>query len=375
MEKKDHDFVDSELKKAKIGDFKYIGNRKGTDNIFVYEKPFGEDDKMCVVLNGKDDKKVEIEAETSYKSGADEYIDKIASFGSWKEAIEYLKRNTAKIVGEVEDKYTYHQKVKAKTARIAKRICASDCVSEVKAFIGELAEFESKRLGLVGKFKNLRESMWTVANGDDTDEQKKLLAELDGEGAKLLDGFEHFGLVPFTNCLKISISEKEPVSYKGFVIKVKRVSTYYIGYSIHKDGRMIYESNGGGFERYEDAVQYAKRRIDEYFSKGDDKKALDVMNALGISDAYYDVLAYEYKSDPNPQKTRHVLRDSDHALGDLVAMMEKNGVSDASQIHVVKKDPSEYYVFDRYDSASYEVYKGWKIVLKIGNDTWEWGVR
>lgn len=86
-------------------------------------------------------------------------------------------------------------------------------------------------------------------------------------------------------------------------------------------------------------------------------------------------IANDYKGDANPQRTRHMLKDSDNALEELVDLMARNGITDASKISVVKKDKNAQWVNERYDSASYEVYKGWKIVLKIGNDTWEWGVR
>lgn len=263
-----------------------------------------------------------------------------------------------------------------KMTRIAKIICASGNASEVKEFIDELAKHKLKEKELVDRFSQLSKGMGDVVNGDDLVEQKRLLSELESNDAKLLDGFDYFGLDTFMNRLKISISEKEPVAYKGFVIKVKRVSTYYVGYSIYKDGKKVDDSgNNDGWDKYDDAVKYAKKRIDEYFSNGDDKKALDVMNSLGISEAYYDVIAYDYKGDANPQKTRHMLKDSDNALEELVGLMARNGITDASKISVVKKDRNAQWVNERYDSASYEIYKGWRIVLKIGNGTWEWGVR
>lgn len=376
MEKKYLNYIDSELKKISIKDFKYEGNRSSGEPIFAFEHIVSEDDSYCIVLNGIDDGKVEIQAETDYNSGGDEYIDKIVSFGSWKEAIEYLKNNIQKIVRKVEEKYEYHKNVKAKTARIAKRICASDCASEVKGFIGELAEIAKKTNELKDKFDVLRKSMWAVVDENDLASQKKLLEELNVKDAKLLDGFDYFRLDSLKNSLKIKISEKEPVSYKGFVIKVKRVSTYYFGYVIYKGNKKIYDSgDDGGWEKYDEVVQYAKDRIDNYFAAGKDMKATEIMKYLGISTAYYDVFAYEYSGDANPQKTRHRLEDSEHALQSLVDLMEKNGISDAGQITVVKKVQNEEWVNERYDSASYEIYKGWKIVLKIGNDTWEWGVR
>ena len=263
-----------------------------------------------------------------------------------------------------------------KMTKIAKMICASGTASEVKEFIDELAKHKQKEKELVDRFRQLSKGMGDVVNGDDLVEQKRLLSELESNDAKLLNGFDYFGLDTFMNRLKISISEKEPVAYKGFVIKVTRVSTYYVGYSIYKDGKKVYDSgNNDGWDKYDDAVKYAKKRIDEYFSNGDDKKALDVMNSLGISAAYYDVIAYDYKGDANPQKTRHMLKDNDNALEELVGLMARNGITDASKISVVKKDRNAQWVNERYDSASYEIYKGWKIVLKIGNDTWEWGVR
>ena len=70
-----------------------------------------------------------------------------------------------------------------------------------------------------------------------------------------------------------------------------------------------------------------------------------------------------------------MLKDNDNALEELIGFMKKNNISDSSKINVVKKDKDAHWVNERYDSASYEIYKGWKIVLKIGNDTWEWGVR
>ena len=263
-----------------------------------------------------------------------------------------------------------------KMTKIAKMICASGQASEVKEFIDELAKHKQKEKELVDRFRQLSKSMGDVVNGDDLVEQKRLLSELESNDAKLLNGFDYFGLDTFMNRLKISISEKEPVAYKGFVIKVTRVSTYYVGYAIYKDGKKVYDSgNNDGWDKYDDAVKYAKKRIDEYFSNGDDKKALDVMNSLGISAAYYDVIAYDYKGDANPQRTHHLLKDSDNALDELVGLMARNGITDASKISVVKKDRNAQWVNERYDSASYEIYKGWKIVLKIGNDTWEWGVR
>ena len=263
-----------------------------------------------------------------------------------------------------------------KMTRIAKMICSSGNASEVKEFIDELAKHKQKEKELVDRFRQLSKGMGDVVNGDDLVEQKRLLSELESNDAKLLDGFDYFGLDTFMNRLKISISEKEPVAYKGFVIKVTRVSTYYVGYAIYKDGKKVYDSGkNDGWDKYDDAVKYAKKRIDEYFSNGDDKKALDVMNSLGISAAYYDVIAYDYKGDANPQKTRHMLKDNDNALEELVGLMARNGIADASKISVVKKDKNAQWVNERYDSASYEIYKGWKIVLKIGNDTWEWGVR
>lgn len=375
MDKKNHDYIDSELKKINITDFKYQGDRSSGEPIFAFEHVVDEDDSYCIVLNGKVEGTVEIEAETDYNSGADEYIDKIASLGSWQEAIEYLKNNISKIVRKVEEKYEYHKKVKAKTARIAKRLFASDCSSEVKEFIGELADLARKTNELKDRFDVLRKSMWAVVEEDDLDSQKKLLEELNGKDAKRLDGFDYFGLDTFKNSLKMKISEKEPVSYRGFVIKVKRVSTYYLGYLIYKGTKKIYESSdSSGWKKYDDVVQYAKDRIDNVFAAGKDTKAKEIMNDLGISTAYYDVFSYEYSGDANPQKTRHHLEDSDHALQSLVDLMEKNGVTDASQITVVKKAQNEEWVNERYDSASYEVYRGWKIVLKIGNDTWDWGV-
>ena len=263
-----------------------------------------------------------------------------------------------------------------KMTRIAKMICASGQASEVKEFIDELAKHKLKEKELVDRFRQPSKGMGDVVNGDDLVEQKRLLSELESNDAKLLNGFDYFGLDTFINRLKISISEKEPVAYKGFVIKVTRVSTYYVGYAIYKDGKKVYDSgNNDGWNKYDDAVKYAKKRIDEYFSNGDDKKALDVMNSLGISAAYYDVIAYDYKGDANPQKTRHMLKDNDNALEELVDLMARNGITDASKISVVKKDRNAQWVNERYDSASYEIYKGWKIVLKIGNDTLEWGVR
>ena len=122
MEKKDLDYIDSELKKIRIKDFEYQGNRSSSNPVFVFEHAVNENDFYGIVLNGENDKQVEIEAETSYASGADEYIDKIASLGSWKEAIEYLQNNVNKLVKDVEKKYEYHKKVKAKTASIAKKV-------------------------------------------------------------------------------------------------------------------------------------------------------------------------------------------------------------------------------------------------------------
>lgn len=46
--------------------------------------------------------------------------------------------------------------------------------------------------------------MWSVVNGDDILEQKKLLVEFESNDAKLLDGFDYFGLDTFMNILKIS---------------------------------------------------------------------------------------------------------------------------------------------------------------------------
>ena len=251
---------------------------------------------------------------------------------------------------------------------------SSNCASEVNGFIKELANHKLKGKELVESFNEINKCMWSVVNGDNILEQKKLLVELESNDAKLLDRFDYFGLDTFMNILKISISEKEPVSYKGFVIKVTRVSTYYVGYSIYKDGKKVYDSGeNSGWNKYDDAVQYAKKLIDEYFSHGYDKKALDVMNSLGISEAYYDVIAYEYNGDANPQRTRHMLKDNDNALEELVGLMAKNGIADASKISVVKKDSNAQWVNERYDSASYEIHRGWKIVLKIDNDTWEWG--
>ena len=248
-------------------------------------------------------------------------------------------------------------------------------VNNLNGFIDELAKHKLKEKELVDRFSQLSKGMWNVVNGDDILEQKKLLVELESNDAKLLDGFDCFGIDTFMNCLKIRISEKEPVSYKGFVIKVTRVTTYYVGYSIYNDGKKVYDSGtNGGWNKYDDAVQYAKKRIDEYFSNGYDKEALDVMNSLGISSAYYDVIAYEYQGDANPQSTRHMLKDNDNALEELVGFMKKNNISDFSKINVVKKDKDAHFVNKRYDSSSYEIYKGWKIVLKTGNDTWEWGV-
>ena len=248
-------------------------------------------------------------------------------------------------------------------------------VNNLNVFIKELSKQKLKEKELVDRFRQLSKGMWDVVNGDDLKSQKLLLGELESNDAKLLDGFDLFGLGVFLNCLKISISEKEPVSYKGFVINVTRVSTYYVGYSIYKDGKKVYDSGeSSGWEKYDDVVKYAKSRIDEYFSKGNDKKALDVMNSLGISAAYYDVIAYEYKGDANPQSTRHMLKDNDNALEELVGFMKKNNISDSSKINVVKKDKDAHWVNERYDSSSYEIHKGWKIILKIGNDTWEWGV-
>lgn len=122
MEKKDLDYIDSELKKINIKDFEYKGNRSSTNPVFVFEHKINDDEFYGIVLNGENDKKVEIQAETSYASGADEYIDKISSLSSWKEAIEYLQNNVNKLVKDVEKKYEYHKKVKAKTARIAKKV-------------------------------------------------------------------------------------------------------------------------------------------------------------------------------------------------------------------------------------------------------------
>jgi hypothetical protein len=129
MEKTDLDHIDSELKKISIKDFKYEGNRSSGEAIFAFEHVVSEDDSYCIVLNGVNDGNVEIQAETDYNSGGDEYIDKIVSLGSWNEAIEYLKRNIGKIVRKVEEKYEYHKNVKAKTARIARRayaFCSGD---------------------------------------------------------------------------------------------------------------------------------------------------------------------------------------------------------------------------------------------------------
>ena len=171
-------------------------------------------------------------------------------------------------------------------------------VNNLNGFIDELSSHKMKEKELVDRFSQLREGMWNIVNGDDLKEQKLLLGELESNDAKLLDGFDYFGLDTFMNILKISISEKDPVAYKGFVIKVTRVSTYYVGYSIYKDGKKVYDSGeNSGWNKYDDAVQYAKKLIDEYFSHGDDKRALDVMNSLGISEAYYDVIAYEYQGD------------------------------------------------------------------------------
>ena len=91
MEEKDRKYVEDELKKISIKDFEYQGDRSSGSPIFAFEHVVNEDDSYCIVLNGETDNKVEIEAETDYNSGADEYIDKIVSLGSWKEAIEYLK--------------------------------------------------------------------------------------------------------------------------------------------------------------------------------------------------------------------------------------------------------------------------------------------
>lgn len=248
-------------------------------------------------------------------------------------------------------------------------------VNNLNGFIDELSSHKMKEKELVDRFSQLSEGMWNIVNGDDLKDQKLLLGELESNDAKLLDGFDYFGLDTFMNILKISISEKEPVAYNGFVIKVTRASTYYVGCSIYKDGKKVYDSGeNSGWNKYDDAVQYAKKRIDEYFLNGNDKKALDVMNSLGISAAYYDVIAYEYKGDAFPQRTRHMLKDNDNALEELVDLMARNGIADDSKISVVKKDINAQWVNERYDSASYEIHKGWKIILKIGNDTWEWGV-
>ena len=118
MEKKDLQYIDSELKKIKIKDFEYVGMRKGSKCVFAYEHKVDDNDKYAIVLNGEDDRKVEIEAETDYNSGGDEYIDKILSLGSWQEAIEYLKNKEDKLVKSVQEKYEYHKKEKAKSAKV-----------------------------------------------------------------------------------------------------------------------------------------------------------------------------------------------------------------------------------------------------------------
>ena len=248
-------------------------------------------------------------------------------------------------------------------------------VNNLNGFIDELAKHKLKEKELVDRFSQLGKGMWNVVNGDDLKEQKLLLGELESNDAKLLDGFDCFGLDTFMNILKISISEKESVVYNGFVIKVTRVSTYLVGCAIYKDGKNVYDSGtNAGWNKYDDAVQYAKKRIDEYFSHCYDKMSLDVMNSLGISEAYYDVIAYEYNGDAFPQRTRHMLNDSDSALEELVDLMTRNGITDASKINVVKKERNAQWVNERYDSSSYEIHRGWSIVIKIGNDTWEWGV-
>lgn len=113
--KEAYEYADSELKKIKVNGFEYLGDRGSGDSIFAFEKIVNDEDSYCIVLNGSQNNgNVEIEAETDYNSGGNEYIDKIVSFGSWMEAIEHLKKNTSKIIREVEEQYEKHKKLNAK---------------------------------------------------------------------------------------------------------------------------------------------------------------------------------------------------------------------------------------------------------------------
>ena len=120
MEKKDLDYIDSELKKISIKDFEYQGNRSSEVPVFVFEHQVDNDFFYCIVLNGES-KKVEIQSEVG-KNGKDERIDTLHTCDSWVDAIKYLKNNQHLLVTQTEKKFDEHSKKIAKTARIAKKV-------------------------------------------------------------------------------------------------------------------------------------------------------------------------------------------------------------------------------------------------------------
>ncbi len=121
MDAKGIQFVDKELRGIRLDGFEYKGLRKPSTCIFWFEHVVDDDFSYCIVLNGSENKVVEIQAEIDYRQ-QDERIDVLNDESkSWVEAIQYLKRNSHLLVKQVEDYFGKHSKEMEKAAKI-KRI-------------------------------------------------------------------------------------------------------------------------------------------------------------------------------------------------------------------------------------------------------------
>jgi len=393
MDKKEFDYIDSELKKISIRDFKYEGNRASGEPIFAFERIVDENDSYCIVLDGSQDKEVEIQAETDYNSGANEYIDKLVSLNSWREAIEYLQNNSQKLAKDAEKKYLLNKQKLEKTAkimgmttpvagkleRIARRILAFDeskFVSDMK----EMSELKMQSEELYDKAENIGEEVqhviWRVIHDGSVDESKKLLDTL-SKYKKDDFAIPYFNYEDIMNRLRTNAFANKPISYKGYQIMLVPCKNggniCGFQYIVSKNGNVIYD--GSKSNSYSPVLDNAIANAKEYVDKqADDNGSTGrLLEAIGIANAKYVETGYEYKGKESYHKTVELKNDR-YAIEEFAELAKKNNVTSADGIKVLEKRTDGYrQIGPEYDTTRFTVLEGWYIRLKIGNSEWSWG--
>ena len=384
MEPKVEQFIDGELKKVRVNGFKYVGKRENSKCIFVFERQVDENDCICLVLDGESDRDVEIIAETSYNSGEVEFPDKLATLGSWKEAIGYFQKNILTLVKKAEKIYEGHKEERSKTAskieRIAKKIIAFDSrkfesdMKQMGALLGERNRLDEQLADIGGEVKD---AIWKVIRRGTGEEASELLETLSKYSKSDFEGIPYFNFESIKIELKGKSVADKPIEYKGYEIRIVVVQNGMDAagyqYVVSKLGRIIYDGSKSNsfFTKFEGAVSSAQEYVDKLVK--DNGSTDKLFDELGIANAKYTKTYYEYEGKDDGSETM-TLKNDKHAIDDFMNLVEKNHVTSAKEIKVLEKDTNGYrQIGPEYDTTRYTVLKGWYIRLKIGNDEWAWG--